>query len=74
MLLSFMEGPEGAHSVQNRTDGRVRLLMLSTKRKPAVAVYPDSDKLALWRIEGDEIVVRRSAAVDYWDGENADPC
>ena len=72
-VVAFPEGPAGAHSVGNRTDGRVRLLMLSTKRKPAVAVYPDSDKIALWRIEDDGIIVRRSAAVDYWDGELPTP-
>lgn len=46
--------------------------MLSTKRKPAVAVYPDSDKIAIWRLEDgetDEVIVKRSAAADYWEGE-----
>ena len=72
-VVAFPEGPEGAHSVRNCTDAPVRLVMLSTKRKPAVAVYPDSDKIALWRIEPDGIIVRRSATVDYWDGEIANP-
>jgi len=47
-------------------------MMLSTKRQPAVAVYPDSDKLAIWRLEGDEadeLIVKRSAAVGYWEDE-----
>jgi len=47
-------------------------VMLSTRRKPAVAVDPDSDKIAVWRLEGgeqDEIVVKRSAAAGYWEGE-----
>jgi uncharacterized cupin superfamily protein len=71
-VVAFPEGPEGAHDAANRTDERVRVVMLSTKRAPAVAVYPDSDKLAIWRIEGGEadgIVVKRTAAADYWDGE-----
>lgn len=71
-VVAFSEGPEGAHGALNGTDERVRILMLSTKRKPAVAVYPDSDKLAIWRLkdgEGDEIVVERSAGVGYWEGE-----
>jgi uncharacterized cupin superfamily protein len=70
-LVAFPEGPAGAHAVSNRTDERVRVVLLSTKRRPAVAVYPDSDKMAIWRLEGgeaDEIVVKRAAA-DYWDGE-----
>jgi uncharacterized cupin superfamily protein len=71
-VVAFPEGPEGAHDAANRTDERVRVVMLSTKRTPAVAVYPDSDKLAIWRIEGGEadgIIVKRTAAADYWDGE-----
>ena len=47
--------------------------MLSTKASPAVAVYPDSDKLGLWltgEAEPDSLVVRRDSAVDYWDGED----
>jgi uncharacterized cupin superfamily protein len=68
-LVVFPEGPHGAHAITNRTGAPVRLVMLSTKRRPAVAVYPDSDKIAIWRIEDDGIIVRRSDATDYWDGE-----
>jgi uncharacterized cupin superfamily protein len=65
-VVCFPEGPEGAHQVANHTDSRVRVLMLSTKHRPAVFVYPDSGKLAvvppgsLFRFENE---------VDYWDGE-----
>lgn len=68
-LVAFIEGPEGAHSVANQSDAIARYLILSTKRNPAVAVYPDSDKLAIWRLGNDGIIVRRSDAVDYWEGE-----
>ena len=71
-VVAFLEGPAGAHAAANRTDERVRILMLSTKRKPAVAVYPDSDKIAIWRLEegeADEIIVKRSAKAGYWEGE-----
>lgn len=69
-LVVFPEGPAGAHDTSNRTETHARVLMLSTKRKPAMAIYPDSDKLAIWRIgEADEIVVKRSAAAGYWEGE-----
>lgn len=71
-LLAFREGPDGAHGVLNASDETVRLLILSTKREPAVAVYPDSDKIAIWRLrdgEGDAIIVKRSSATDYWEGE-----
>ena len=44
--------------------------MYSTVRDPSVAVYPDSDKIALWPGDArDEIIVRRESAVDYWEGE-----
>jgi uncharacterized cupin superfamily protein len=71
-VVAFPEGPAGAHAVANGTDEHVRVVMLSTKRKPAVAVYPDSDKLAVWRLDGDErdeLIVKRSAGTEYWEGE-----
>ena len=44
--------------------------MLSTKSEPAVAVYPDSDKIGVWPGgDADKIMVRRASNVDYWDGE-----
>lgn len=69
-VVCFPAGPEGAHKVTNRTDGPVRVLMLSTKRLPAVAVYPDSDKIGVFTGGGsDHVMVRRESAVDYWDRE-----
>jgi uncharacterized cupin superfamily protein len=70
-LVAFPEGPTGAHGAVNGSGEIARVLMLSTTRRPAVAVYPDSDKLAIWRLpsDGDEIIVERSAGVEYWKGE-----
>lgn len=71
-VVCFPEGPEGAHQVRNGTEEPVRIVFLSTKRTPAVAVYPDSDKLGIWLVGGDRrdsLLVRRDSAVDYWDGE-----
>jgi uncharacterized cupin superfamily protein len=69
-LVCFPEGPEGAHKVTNGTDETVRVLLLSTKGGPAVAVYPDSDKLGLYlENEADNVMVRRESDVDYWDRE-----
>jgi uncharacterized cupin superfamily protein len=65
-VVCFSEGPEGAHKVTNETDSRVRVLMLSTKRKPAVFVYPDSGKVAVVPPGG---LFRLADEVDYWDGE-----
>ena len=37
---------------------------------PAVTVYPDSDKLGVYVRDGsDDLIVPRSAGVDYYDGE-----
>ena len=69
-VVCFAEGPEGAHGITNRTDADARVLMLSTRREPAVAVYPDSDKIGVWPGgKPDNILVRRESAVDYWDRE-----
>lgn len=63
-------GPEGAHQVRNLSDEPARVLMFSDSAAVVATVYPDSDKLAVWTADGrDELVVRRSSAVDYWDGE-----
>jgi uncharacterized cupin superfamily protein len=69
-VVCFPEGPEGAHQVRNGTEEPVRIVFLSTKRTPAVAVYPDSDKLGIWLAgSNDSLLVRRESAVDYWAGE-----
>ena len=69
-LVGFPEGPEGAHKVTNRTDETARIMILSTKAFPAVAVYPDSDKIGVFtEDESDDVMVRRESDVDYWDRE-----
>jgi uncharacterized cupin superfamily protein len=67
-VVCFADGPDGAHKVTNRTREPARVLMLSTKHKPALFVYPDSGKIGvvppgkLFRLADD---------VDYWHGEQA---
>ena len=69
-LVCFPEGPEGAHKVTNETDETSRVMILSTKASPAVAVYPDSDKIGVFtEDESDDVMVRRGSDVDYWDRE-----
>ena len=73
--VCFPEGPDGAHKLTNRGDAPVRLMMLSTKLNPGVAVYPDSGKIGVWPVRGggpDKIMVRRDDDVDYWEGELAE--
>jgi uncharacterized cupin superfamily protein len=69
-LVCFPEGPAGAHKVTNATEETVRIVILSTKAWPAVAVYPDSDKVGVFTAdEADDVMVRRESDVDYWDRE-----
>jgi uncharacterized cupin superfamily protein len=70
-LVCFPPGPAGAHKVTNRAEATARLLMFSSAREPAVAVYPDSDKIGVWPgDEADTVMLHRAdGAVDYYDGE-----
>jgi len=70
-LVCFPAGPEGAHRLTNKGPDVVKMLIVSTANMPAVAVYPDSDKIGVFT-EGrrDNVMVRRSSDVDYWDGES----
>lgn len=68
-VVCFVVGPRGAHKVTNRAADPVRVLMLSTLQMPAVAVYPDSDKVGVFTEDGGRLLVPRSSGVDYWEGE-----
>jgi uncharacterized cupin superfamily protein len=69
-LVFFTTGPEGANRVQNDSQEPARVLMYSTVVQPAATVYPDSDKIAVWTGNSDDdLIARRSSAVDYFDGE-----
>jgi uncharacterized cupin superfamily protein len=72
-IASFPPGSAGAHKTTNRGSETARVLMWSSAREPAVAVYPDSDKIGVWTPGGvDKIMARRAEAhLDYWDGEAA---
>ena len=68
--MCFPEGPGGAHKVTNGTGETVRVLMLSTRRSPAISVYPDGDKVGVWGGHGvEEGFFRRETKVDYYDRE-----
>jgi uncharacterized cupin superfamily protein len=70
-VVCFPPGPVGAHKVINRDHATARVLMFSSAREPAVAVYPDSDKIGVWPGNpADKVMLRRAdGSVDYWDGE-----
>ena len=69
-VVCFVRGPEGAHKVSNDTDDTVRVLMYSEVVHPTVTVYPDSDKVGIWTANSDDdMLVKRSGRVEYFDGE-----
>jgi uncharacterized cupin superfamily protein len=70
-LVCFAPGPEGAHKVTARGETPARVMMFSSAREPAVAVYPDSDKIGVWPPNrADALMVNRADGnVDYWEGE-----
>ena len=70
-VVCFAPGPDGAHKVTNRSDQTARIVMFSSAHEPAVAVYPDSDKIGVWPGNPDDKVMlhRADGAVDYYDGE-----
>jgi uncharacterized cupin superfamily protein len=69
--VCFPAGHLGAHTV----NGPGRFIVLSADAPgPYVAVYPDSDKIAVWPgvPELDALTLPRAAAVDYWHGEGSE--
>jgi uncharacterized cupin superfamily protein len=67
-VACFPAGPSGAHQIANRSEEPVRVAMLSTKNEFGIAEYPDSDKVGVWAGDA-HYLLRRSAHLDYWDGE-----
>jgi uncharacterized cupin superfamily protein len=69
-VVLFPKGAEGAHQLRNDTEAAVRLLMFSDVVVPTATVYPDSDKIGIWTgNRDDDVMVRRSSGVGYYDGE-----
>lgn len=69
-LVVFPTGPDGAHAVRNETAETVRVLMFSTVVVPSASAYPDSGKVGVWTgFKDEDLMARRTSAVDYYDGE-----
>jgi uncharacterized cupin superfamily protein len=70
-VARYRPGPEGAHKVTNAGEGSARILMFSSAAEPAVAVYPDSDKIGVWPGNPDDKVMlrREDGQRDYYDRE-----
>jgi uncharacterized cupin superfamily protein len=65
-VVCFPAGPDGAHKTTNRRPETARIVILSTRNQPGVAVYPDSNKVGVWPPGK---LFRLDDAVEYWDGE-----
>jgi len=70
-LVCFPSGPEGAHKLTGRGERPSVVMMFSSSREPAVAVYPDSGKVGVWTGNAeDELMLRRADGnVGYFEGE-----
>jgi uncharacterized cupin superfamily protein len=68
-VVCFPSGPYGAHKVTCLGDETARVMMLSTKQNPAIAVYPDSEKVGIWGGDDHDRLMMRRDTLDYWDGE-----
>ncbi len=71
-VVRFPAGAAGAHKIANRGEVACRVMMFSAQRSPAVSVYPDSDKIAVWPTEDgtDDGIFVRSTAVSWSYGED----
>ena len=69
--VCFPAGPEGAHKVSNRSAAPARIVMFSSSHRPAIAVYPDSDKIGVFPPNPDDraMLRREDGRRDYWDRE-----
>jgi acetyl/propionyl-CoA carboxylase alpha subunit len=53
----------------NRSESAARMLLFSSSRSPAVAVYPDSDKVGVYVDGADDLIFKRGTAVPWSEGE-----
>jgi uncharacterized cupin superfamily protein len=74
-VVAFPVGEPGTHQVVNRTDGPVRVLIVSEKNAPDIVVRPESGKLSAFgrppgSTEGGmhEVFYVRDS-VEFWEGE-----
>jgi uncharacterized cupin superfamily protein len=68
-IVCFQAGPDGAHRVTNLDEETARVLMTSTRQTPAIAVYPDSEKVAIFPGDDRDRLMMRRDTLEYYDGE-----
>jgi len=70
-VVAFPRGKRGAHQVSNRTDSRVRVLMLSSMMRGEIIEYLDTGKVLAKDIEDEDVMFARPGPpVEYWEGES----
>ena len=69
-VVCFPRGKDGAHQIINRTDSRIRVLMLSSMIGPDIVKYLDTGKVYAVNATGEPIMLARPGpTVEYWEGE-----
>jgi uncharacterized cupin superfamily protein len=63
-VLPFPRGPEGGHQIRNDGEEVARVLIVSARTNPDVAVYPETGKVA-WIVDGEHTYHRVSDAVEH---------
>lgn len=67
-VIFIPAGPDYPHHILNTSDAELKYLSISTQERPEVSEYPDSDKIGVFT-QGPTFLQRRTAGLDYWDGE-----
>lgn len=69
-LYEIPPGQAVCHQIRNDAAATARVLIWSEVAYPGASGYPDSGKVGVWSADrADDLIVRRSSAVDYYDGE-----
>jgi uncharacterized cupin superfamily protein len=72
-VIFIPAGPEYPHQIINTSDAPLKYLSISTMETPEICEYPDSGKYlaegSLDRSTPFDVIERRGASLDYWDGE-----
>ena len=65
---AFFFGPGEAHQLANAGDEDFVYYVIADNPRGDMCHYPDSGKFAVWKENGDEVIVKATEA-DYFDGE-----